>query len=367
MAAATGLSAHVGARWQRLHSARREPGVDLARGLAVLGMFAAHLLVIPRFEWADPSTWVDIVNGRSSVLFATLAGVSIGLVSGRTQPFAGTRLALARRRLAVRALLIWVLGLALISLNVPVYVILPAYAVLFLIVLPLLRLPSRWLFALAAALAVTMPFVQFAVQGLAFWQTSMGWVVDAAIGGHYPFLVWSVFVVTGLGIARMPFTATDIAGALVAGGAGLMALGYGFAAATAPVAASSPGSVLAFVTNGEPHSSGISEVIGTGGFAVAMIGLCVLVTKTPLTWVLLPLRAVGSMALTAYAAQLIVWAVLQPEPGPGENTLSAFRDLEPFWPFTAWTIVLCTAWTLLVGRGPFEWAIERASRFAVRG
>lgn len=367
MAAAAALSSHVGARWQRLHSPRRVAGVDLARGLAVLGMFAAHLLVIAPFEWADPATWVDIVNGRSSVLFATLAGVSIALVTGGAKPFAGSNLSLARRRMAVRAVLIWVLGVALIALSVPVYVILPAYAVLFLIVLPLLRLPPTWLFALAAALAVTMPFLQFVVQGLAFWQTSLGWLVDAAIGGHYPFLVWSVFVVTGLGIARMPFTATDIAGALVAAGVGLMALGYGFAVAMAPIAANSPGSVLAFVTNGDPHSSGISEVIGTGGFAVAMIGLCVLLTKTPLTWVLLPLRAVGSMALTAYAGQLIVWAALQPQPGPGESTLSAFRDLDPFWPFTIWTIVLCTAWTLFVGRGPFEWAIDRAARFAVRG
>ena len=118
-------------------------GVDLARGLAVIGMFAAHLLWIPPFHWADASTWHDVVNGRSSILFATLAGVSIGLVTGRTTPLRGTALALARSRLAVRALLVWLLGVALISLEVPVYVILPAYAVLFLLVLPLLRLPAR--------------------------------------------------------------------------------------------------------------------------------------------------------------------------------------------------------------------------------
>ena len=88
------------------------------------------------------------------------------------------------------------------------------------------------------------------------------------------------------------------------------------------------------MTNADAHTSGIGEVVGSGGFAIAVIGLCVLVTSTPLTWVVLPLRAVGAMALTAYSGQLIAWALLQPTPAPGESKLSAFRALEPFWPFT---------------------------------
>src|SRR5690606_26645416 len=56
----------------------REPGIDLARGLAVFGMFAAHLLVTaPCFSWSDPGTWTAAVHGNSSILFATLAGVSL--------------------------------------------------------------------------------------------------------------------------------------------------------------------------------------------------------------------------------------------------------------------------------------------------
>ena len=64
-----------------LNAPSRVRGVDLARGLAVLGMLAAHLLVIERFDPTRPGTWVDVVNGRSSILFATLAGVSIALLS----------------------------------------------------------------------------------------------------------------------------------------------------------------------------------------------------------------------------------------------------------------------------------------------
>ncbi|HEX5857590.1 MAG TPA: DUF418 domain-containing protein, partial [Microbacterium sp.] len=319
---------------------------------------------IDPFEWADAGTWHDVVNGRSSILFATLAGVSIGLVTGRTVPLQGEALALGRRRLAARALLVWVLGIALISLEVPVYVILPAYAVLFLLVLPLLRLTAAWLFGIAAALAVTMPFLQFLIAGWAIWATPVGWLIDVAIGGHYPFLVWSAFVVAGLGIGRLPFSRPTVAAALLGIGAVLSFAGYSLSAATGGVRESEPESLWAFVTSAEAHTSGIGEVVGSGGFAIAVVGLCVLVASTPLTWVALPLRAVGSMALTAYSGQLIAWALLQPVPPPGETDLGAFRALEPFWPFTIWTVLLCTAWALLVGRGPIEWAIDRIVRWA---
>ena len=355
--------ASLASRWERLNGPHRVAGIDLARGLAVIGMFAAHLLWIPPFEWADAGTWHDVVNGRSSILFATLAGVSIGLVTGRTAPFRGEALGLARRRLAVRAVLVWVLGIALITLDVPVYVILPAYAVLFLLVLPLLRLPAAWLFGLAAALAVTMPFLQFVIAGWTFWATPAGWLIDIAIGGHYPFLVWSAFVVAGLGMGRLPLTRPRTAAALLGIGAVLAVAGYSLGATTAGLRAREPESLWAFVSSAEAHTSGIGEVVGSGGFAIAVVGLCVLLTTTPLTWLVLPLRAVGAMALTAYSGQLVAWALLQPTPPPGETDLSAFRALEPFWPFAIWTVILCTAWGLLVGRGPIEWAIDRMVRW----
>ena len=67
-------------------AAVRLRGVDVARGLAVLGMFGAHLLVTDDLVWVDPSTWTGLVDGRSSVLFALLAGVSVALLTGRTTP-----------------------------------------------------------------------------------------------------------------------------------------------------------------------------------------------------------------------------------------------------------------------------------------
>ncbi|WP_371384042.1 DUF418 domain-containing protein, partial [Salmonella sp. M9-3] len=82
----------------------------------------------------------------------------------------------------------------------------------------------------------------------------------------------------------------------------------GVAIATAATVAEA-GPYLSAVWTAEAHSSGLWEVIGSGGFAVAVIGLCLLVCRTPLRWVAIPLRAVGTMPLTAYVLQIVVWAV----------------------------------------------------------
>lgn len=189
--------------WRRLNGPDRIAGVDLARGLAVIGMFAAHLLLTAdSFVWTEPSTWTAVVDGRSSILFATLAGVSIGLVTGGRSPLAGSRMAVARFKLVLRALMLLVLGILLIVTGVPVFVILPAYAILFLLALPFTRLRAVTVLWTAAGLAVVMPFVQPALEALPIWEAPLRDELDAMIGWHYPFTVWIAFVLAGLGIAR---------------------------------------------------------------------------------------------------------------------------------------------------------------------
>jgi hypothetical protein len=49
-------------------------------------MLGAHLGAVAPDVGAPPSTWTGVVNGRSSILFAVLAGTSVALLSGRTAP-----------------------------------------------------------------------------------------------------------------------------------------------------------------------------------------------------------------------------------------------------------------------------------------
>ncbi len=356
----------LASRWDRLNGPQRIAGVDLARGLAVFGMIAAHLLWIEDFDFADSSTWIGVVDGRSSILFATLAGVSIGLVTGGERPLAGADMRTAQGRLAMRAVMLWLLGIWLIATGVPVFVILPAYAILFLLALPLVSLGARTLLILAGALALVMPLLQPLLNSLPLWSTPSGQLLSTATGWHYPFPVWIAFMVAGLGAARAGIVRTRVQLWLVGAGSMLALVGYGLDAAAGVDESAGAVSYSDAVWTAAPHSSGLLEVIGSGGFALGVLGACLLLCRTLLTWVVLPLRAVGAMPLTAYTAQLVIWAIASWAILGTTRDLRGFRDLEPFWPIAIAILIGCTAWALVIGRGPLEWAVDRVARLAVQ-
>jgi hypothetical protein len=329
-------------------------------------MLTAHLLTIDSFRATDPSTWADVVNGRSSILFALLAGVSIALITGGRSPVSGDPLRVARGRLAVRAVLLWALGVALISTSVPLFVILPAYAILFLLALPLLALRAPTLWAIAGATAAVMPWVQPLLDASPLWDGPAGGELALLVGWHYPFPVWFAFVAAGLAVGRSDLTARSVQIGLVVGGGGAAVLGYGLAV-QAPAGAPVGGVDLSSVWTAQAHSNGILEVVGSGGFAVAVLGLSLWVCRTRLALVLLPLRAVGGMPLTAYTAQIVIWALVASVLLVRTDDLAGFRALEPWAPFIVGTIVGCSAWAFLVGRGPLETFFSWASRRVVRG
>lgn len=356
----TDVSGHLQTNWRRLNGTGRIAGIDLARGLAIIGMFAAHLLALDEgFSWTDASTWGYLVEGRSSILFATLAGVSIGIVSGGRTPVTGTQMTVVRWRLALRAAMLFLLGILLILTGVPVYVILPAYAVLFLIALPFTSMTAATVLGVAGSLAVLMPFLQPLLNALPFWQMPGGSEADAFLGWHYPFTVWIAFVLAGLGIARSGITRAVVQMRMLVSGAVLAACGYGAAVIWMPT---QDGGYWSQVWTEEPHSAGLLEVIGSGGFAVAVIAACLLLCRIPLVKaIVLPLRATGAMPLTAYVMQIVLWAIIAAVLLGDTGDLMGFRAMDPFWPFVIGTIAASTAWALLIGRGPFEWLLDRAA------
>jgi hypothetical protein len=90
---------------------RRLAGVDAARGLAVLGMVAVHVLPATTDD-GGVSLPEQIAGGRSSAAFAVLAGVGVALATRRDADRWRQRL-----RLLLRALLIGALGLSLGGLD----------------------------------------------------------------------------------------------------------------------------------------------------------------------------------------------------------------------------------------------------------
>ncbi|NYH77488.1 putative membrane protein YeiB [Actinopolyspora biskrensis] len=363
-------------------------GLDVARGLAVLGMFAAH---------AGPTGWLyTLASGRSAALFAVLAGVSLALLSGGSQPVTGRNRTATAARIAVRAAVLFVIGLVLTTLNVPAMVILAFYGVLFVLSIPVLRLRTTALATLAAVFAVAGPIASFLIRsttpprkiigytpGLADF-TSLDGLAHAfralLLTGAYPVLTWIPFLLAGMALGRLDLRA--VRGRLVGIGAALGLLGYGTSwlalnvfggferilalheqftpELVRMVLRSNYGVVPTedpiYLLTAGAHSGTPFEVIGATGVATAVIGLCLL--AEPLRGALTPLASVGALALTAYVGHLLVLKAL----GPDHPT--QLLEQHPYVPLVLLvlaTLALTTAWRLLLGRGPLEWGLHHLS------
>ncbi|MGQ7297505.1 heparan-alpha-glucosaminide N-acetyltransferase domain-containing protein [Quadrisphaera sp. KR29] len=249
----------------------RLAGVDLARGVAVLGMFAAHAAAAPTLLAADPATWGGVVHGRSSILFATLAGVSVALMTGRTTPPGDGEVVAARVRVLVRAACLFGLGGLLQLVSTPVAVILEHYAVLLVLCVPVLRWRPRRLLLAAAAVALLAPSLRVllqAAEGASSWLGYGGQLGALALEGPYPVLVWAAFVLAGLAVGRCDLGAARVRRALVVGGVALAVLGYGASwAVTQAVPSADPAAVGAgsdLAWDGSSSSSGPGLVPGAG-------------------------------------------------------------------------------------------------------
>lgn len=417
-------------RIARIGRPPRVMGLDIARGVAILGMAAAHMASAPDLEWGDPATWAGLVHGRSAVLFALLAGVSTALLTGRTSRPTAAELPSMRARLVRRGIAIFVIGLVLELLNTNIAIILCVYGVLFLCAAPVLRWRVRSLVIGSLVMALAGPLVLATVRTLTMSPFGPG--VSLVFFGVYPVPVWLAFMLAGLAVGRCRLDTVKTAAVILGLGVVISAIGYTAGAFAArqleawPAAGSAgsmsgdsgssdeyvqlPVSELASrldelstpdmtcdilpgqwlncyqtteayaipetddgywtrLTAGTPvrdvvssalavteHSGGTPEILGSGGFALAVLGLCLLLAR-PLRWLLLPVACLGMMPLTTYSAHVVVYLLL--EGGPG----GYFDATWAVWGWTAGGLAaFAVLWTVLFGRGPLERLLARVSR-----
>jgi uncharacterized membrane protein YeiB len=317
--------------------AARIDAVDIARGLAVLGMFAAHTLT----RQLEHDT---IVDGRSSILFATLAGVSIGLMTGGERPLISDRGA-ARIGIALRAVLLILLG---VLLNVPrtdIAVILDYYGLAFLLLLPALFASRLLLAVLALTAAAVGPFLKALLVDTDFDEPVLALAADRLVTGYYPAGTWLAYLAVGLLCARSGLRSMRTQIIMIGGGCAGMLAGYGAAVVMPGVTA-------------DAHTDTTAEVLGSGGFAVALLGTLLIVTSNAprragrgISAVLSPVAAVGSMPLTIYTAQLLALALyiaVQPQPPGVDYPLPVFLSM------SLAAIVFAVLWRRGRGSGPLE-------------
>lgn len=382
----------------RAPSTGRMIGLDLARGLAILGMFAAH--VGPDPSVGGPLGWVmEVARGRSSALFALLAGFTLVLLTGRPEPRTGRSGRQAVGRVLIRAAVLMALGYALVLLDTDVDVILSFYGLLFVLALPLYRMSAATLALIAASTALVMPQVLYllraaldggsladAVVGLdpLARLTGSDGVLELFVTGEYPALTWFSFIVAGMAVAKLDLSRRDELAKLAFTGAVLAVIGYGGSwlalhlvpGARAGVSAATDGGPAAsawwsdavgeefasghpaWLLVASPHSQTTWSIAGNTGVALAVLAACFAVVRFagPRVRLLAPLAAVGSISLTAYVAHIFAIRLLGTVDGEEWAALPVLLG------FAVAAMALALLWTRFFRRGPLEYLLYSATK-----
>lgn len=390
-----------------LSSGIRLLGIDIARTLAIVGMLAVHL--VPGVRAGAPTWSATVAGGRSAALFAVLAGVGLTL-SARSYRRSRAAAQDSRLRAAVtasvlvRAALVGVLGLTLTALPSGLAVILPSYALLFVLAVPLLSVPTRWLVVLAVLAATATPvlsqLVREVVPPRSGEQPTVLWLarpvdllVDLGITGYYPALTWSTYLIAGLIVGRLPLHAARTARLLVGAGAVLAVLGSagsalllgpagGLAALRRSVAASGgdPAGLALRLTQTSygttptdswwwlavrtQHSGTSFDLLHTTGTALVAIGGCLLVaravggvagrTGTVLAAAATAAAAPGTMPLTVYTLQVLALAAGLRAGVAGTGSPLASSPVAVWLLYVGVTVAAASVWRSVVGQGPLE-------------
>ncbi len=367
----------------------RVVGVDVARCVALVAMMATHVLPV---HAADGGlAWSHAVaGGRASALFAVLAGVSVALMSGGTTPLHGAERSRVTRALAVRALLVLLVGLALGGLPTTIAVILSSYGVLFLLGLPFLGLRARALAVLAGCWVVLAPVLSHAVRPqlpargfdsplLADLAHPVQLLSELTFTGYYPAVPWLGYLLVGMAVGRADLRRGRTAAVLAGTGAALAATAWTVSElllgradltaallATAPfpgmsvdelrlwlaegVHGTTPTGSWAWLAVHAPHSGTPFDLAHTSGTALLVLGTCLAVGR------LLPRAATvvfgaGAMTLTLYTLHVVLRT---PAFLPGEDGTTYLWHV---------AIVLATGATfaLLAWPGPLERSVALLS------
>jgi uncharacterized membrane protein len=363
---------------------QRLTGIDAARGLALIGLMAIHILPDAREDTGGPTLAFSLFYGHSAALFALLAGVGLALSTGGKDPHHELHMRADRVGLSVRAGLVGIVGLliatTMTSDDPPAEGILLYYAVFFLLAIPFLRLGPRALFLSALAFGIVAPILMQQLgpvlpESSAYNHTVLNLFTEPAgtasellLTGTYPALPYMTYLLVGLGLGRLDLRRTSVQAWVAGTGAALAVLagtvssillqaagGYEQLLEASDASSDTLDAALVFgpddildtnawwLAIATPHSNMPLAIASSLGIALLVLGVFLLLGRLAGRW-LEPLYAMGAMTLTLYAVHLVALA------------FELHYDSPLLW-FTVHlvaAVVFAVVWSRRFGRGPLE-------------
>ncbi|WP_447947755.1 heparan-alpha-glucosaminide N-acetyltransferase domain-containing protein [Microbacterium maritypicum] len=326
-------------------------GIDFARFLAIVGMFCAHLL--PPLGMPGHIPWLStIVDGNASTLFAVVGGISVVLAT-RSYLERG-HVAAARWAMAVRGVLVILIGATLALAPGSIVVVLVYFGVAMLCSIPFLKTSPKWLLIVAGVLAVIGPIANANLRqvlgvmgeggGVDWSQWGEPLVLLRAIfvTGTYPVITWIVYVLVGMAAAKLLIGARRSASEprFLAWTAGLGVVLAVLAISVSALVYGLFGRAAVIATMPPEAAAAVESLVGSPGFGAPLSPQWwALVLQTPHTGTTLDiLRGVG-IALFIIAAMLFLARALP---------AAALRALEPIRaagaaPLTVYTVHVLAA------------------------
>lgn len=351
----------------------RVVGLDMARGLAILGMFTAHMWVSVQ---GPVSSVMALSHGRSAPLFALLAGVSMGIMQDRLARRFADSPALSRRyygeKILVRAAVLILIAALLSLINTRILLILDNYGVWMMCALFLagFSVPTL-LWVIVLLLVVGIPLWHYL--GLLFMPKEVSVVLGLS---DYQLPTYLIYMLCGLILWRLGWAgATSRArrlqkyGAVIGLGTALVLFGFGtvidslrlgrvsgvvFGKDTLYIANPTPAQfwyqTLFYIA---PHTDSLAETVANTVWCVGLTSLLLLAGST-FNRFLSPVAALGSMALTTYTLHVIWHAIT--------FRLFGYPGLIPSLVIMIAVFLLAASlWRLRFGKGPLEAFLARLS------
>lgn len=374
-------------------------GLDVARAVAIIGMTIDHF---------GPATWAPWVMGWPSILFAFLSGMSMALIT-RHGLSAGVAMSRIWQRIAIRGLILLVIGVLLASAGPDMLIVLTTLGISFLLCTMLVSLRGPTLLALGATGMFVLPQLAHWLRQNVFQMTGdeLGVVprlehftsVDGAgialravlLDGMYPALTWLPVIVFGMGVMTIGVDgAKRILWLIVGTASALVSCVFTWVMYTYfdvrpsmleamglpldDLAETSDSSVFAvwrtfsssmgttntsgdLLLNGA-HTGSTPELLLTTGLSLVIIALCLWAGDLFRRGVF-PLTALGSCAFTVYTGHALASAAINhwlpdihDEPG---------TSLLPVTCYLGISLVFCVVWKHYFRRGPLEQVMHLAS------